>query len=210
MVNKLLSDADQKRIKEAVQAAEQTTGAEILPVVVRRSSAIGHLPLLLALMILIVFMEVDTTLGAPLHAWHPWSFLVYALIAMIIGAVLAKWPWLQRALTPNEDEARQVAERASLEFYLAKQKFPSENPVILIFLSLMEHRAVVLADPNLNEHITGEHWQRVVDQIIPDLRKGRIADAIISGITAANAIIPKAARRDAPGGNQIPDHVIVK
>ncbi len=212
MVNKILTASEQEQIKSAIHGAETSTGAEILPIVVQRSSPIGHQPLLLSLILLLLLVQLDNTLVLPwsLQSSRPWYFLAYAVGAAIIAHIMARSTWVQRVLTPNADEMRQVAERASLEFYLARQRYPSENPIVVIFISLMEHRSVILADPVLNEKITGVTWQGVVDIMTPDISTGRIAAAIIKGIEHSAQAIPVELRRPPATTNQIPDHVIVR
>ncbi|MDX2438077.1 MAG: hypothetical protein QNL88_13630, partial [Acidobacteriota bacterium] len=49
---------------------------------------------------------------------------------------------------------------------------------ILVFLSLCEHRAVILADAGINRSVPDGTWQTLVDDLVAGIKAGRAADAM--------------------------------
>jgi putative membrane protein len=126
-----LRPEDTARIAEAIRQAESSTSGEIVPMIVRRSSTIWHLPVLLATLLVAVFF----ILGGP---------------------------------------TRQVEARALLAFYQSNIQRTIGATGVLIFVSLMERRAVVLADKAIDELVPKDTWRALCDQLIAGIRaKGR-------------------------------------
>lgn len=207
--NDVFSPEQLVRIQHAVRAAESQTGAEILPLVVRRSSVVGHLPLLISLIILLPLIYLDHMELIPWHSLYPWDLLIYGIIAAAGGVVLAKRKNIQRLLTPDVDEIAQVEQRAALEFYATKMQYPVSKPLVLIFISLMEHRAVVLADAQTTGRAAKDLWNNTLAKLTPELKARRITEAILAAVEYLAANLPKDAAHSGKS-NQIPDHVVLR
>jgi putative membrane protein len=162
-IKKYISKNDIQKIEEAVENAERFTTGEIVPVIVLRSSAVGHVPLTLTLLVLVVFSAIE----APFHeflaetSWKwMWPFLI---IPVYYSAhLLAQIPWLQRIFVPQKDEIEQVHKRAQLEFHANKINRTSGGTGILIFVSVMERKAVVLADEGIAQKLPADTWQHIL------------------------------------------------
>ncbi len=175
-LHKYLSDDDVKKISEAVRTAEEKTAGEILPVIVRRSSAIGHVPLSLTLILLFVLLFVEFPWKDILFV-SPWIYLwpVLAAVIYLASHFLSRSKIIQRILVPNHDEAAQAFQRAQLEFYLNRVGDTKQSTGILVFVSVMERRAVILADKGISEKIKPETWQILVDKLTLRMRQGEWA-----------------------------------
>ena len=107
-----------ERIEAAIQLAESRTSGEIVPVLVRRSSTVGHVPMLVFLLLLVGLLLFDlphflALWGGPHWAWLGTCWLGAAVLAM----GLARLDWVQRLSTPRLDQRQQVEMRAEVEFY---------------------------------------------------------------------------------------------
>lgn len=141
---------DLEKIENAVSAAESKTSAEILPLIVRRSSTTGHLPL----MIFLILSLVTLVLLWPFHDWVDavgGDFWLPTLLVfwLLVAFPLARWPWLQRVLIPNRDEEIQARRRAWAEFSAHQVAGKKDRRGILLFVSVMERKAVVFMDEGL-------------------------------------------------------------
>ncbi|MBX3039959.1 MAG: hypothetical protein KF789_04540 [Bdellovibrionaceae bacterium] len=145
-----VDSGDLKRIEEAVVRAESKTAAEIVPLIVRRSSAIGHLPLMifsllsfLTLVLLWPFHDlVDAAYG---DYWLPLLLLGWLAVAF----PLAKLHHVQRWLIPDVDEDFQARRRAWAEFAANRVASKKDRKGVLLFVSMMERKAVFLVDEGL-------------------------------------------------------------
>lgn len=180
---KFISETEIAKVTEAVRKVEERTSGEIVPMIVRRSSAIGHVPLLL-LFIWIIF--AFTFYIAAEYWWHNWASPWWYFACGILGAPLflqlSRLDYVQRILTSNADETLQVFNRAQLEFDNLRIKHTQAQTGILIFLSIMEHRCVVLADQSISKKLPPETWQAVVDKVILGIKSGKTGEGLVAAI----------------------------
>lgn len=172
-LSKYLTDEDVKKISEAVHQAEETTTGEIVPVIVRRSSAIRHIPLTLTLILLVILFFIEFPFKDLLFV-SPWIYLwpVFAVLFYLLALVLTKHKTIQRIFVPDADEHDQAFQRAQLEFYLNRVSDTQKETGILIFVSVMERKAFILADRGVSEKIAPAVWQELVHELSQKLHKG--------------------------------------
>ena len=60
---------------------------------------------------------------------------------------------------------------------------------ILIFISIMERRVELLADSGINELISPEKWQNIVNNIIKGIRQKEIADHLVESISECGNLL---------------------
>jgi putative membrane protein len=179
----LLGPDGTERIETAIADAESHTSGEIVPVLVRRSSTIGHVPLIAFSLILLGVLLSDlpvylSRLGGPHLLWVGASWLL--ALGLAIGA--SRLDFVQRLLTPRIDQTQQVEMRAEIEFYEHGVGQTEGNTGILLFVSLLEHRAVVLADHAIAEKVDHEVWQELVDLMIDGVKRGDLAEGLTEAI----------------------------
>lgn len=206
----LRGDESLKRVAEAVAKAELRTQGEIVPMIVRSSSAIGHIPLMITallscvgLVILLPFYEfvADTKwiYGVPLAFFAIFGF----------SFVLARSQTIQRWLIPDFDEEIQVRRRAAAEFALAKISKQSQRKGVLLFASVMERKVVILPDEGLQADCPPETWNEVAGILAASLKRGAWAEGFEKAIEKCGEVLSKAA----PGGehrNELANSLIIK
>jgi len=185
-----LTSEDADLVVEAIRKAETSTSGEIVPMIVRRSSTIGHVPVLLATLLVASFF----VLGGP--AWQAdlfggqWLwYLADLAIVLVLTAVGARSPWVQRLLTPRADQVLQVESRAMLEFYQSNIQRTSGATGVLVFVSLLERQAVVLADEAINDQVPKDTWTEVCLRLVTGIKAGRLGPAIAEAVVASSAIM---------------------
>jgi putative membrane protein len=179
-IQKYISETQAKEISVAVQNAEAGTAGDIVPMIVRRSSAVRHVPVILALSFALLFLGLEM---AGLNGWYLGDVFpfIYEHWLMQIGCLLILFAlawWLshlhpvQRLLTSDIDEIDQVEKRAQLEFFLQRVNRTHRHSAILIFVSVMERRAVILADEGLAKNLSPKVWNEVLAPLSRHLRRG--------------------------------------
>ena len=82
---------------------------------------------------------------------------------------------------------------------------------MLLFVSLFEHRVVVLADRGIDAHVGPEAWGAVDRAILAGLRRGSLREGLVEGIRLAGELlarhVPAPAERDP---NELPDRLVVR
>ena len=208
-----LSKDDLGMIEEAIRKAELNTSGEIIPLVVRRSSTIGHIPLTLILFFISSWLITDriasfytnrSSLDSPLL-----SLSALALI-LFLTAILTKREWVQRLLTPRYDQILQVNQRAEVEFFTSNIKKTIGSTGVLIMLSLMERRAVVLADKAVNDKLPPETWNKVIEEIISQVKNKNIAEGMVVGIKLCGEILAQNLPILPDDTNELANHLVIK
>src|SRR5688500_5539506 len=161
----LFSDEHRRRIEQAVADAESRTAAEIVPVVASASGRYDRAEDVVGLWLGLIAMSL-TWLWLPRTPaesgswggrppWLDWLLLVAAmLVSFLAGAVLASnlWP-LRRLFTPRRQMHDEVAAAARRAFFDARVHHTAGRTGLLIYVSLYEHVATVLADQILTEKL---------------------------------------------------------
>ena len=200
------------RIESAIAAAESTTSGEIVPLLVRRSSTIGHVPVLAFCFLLIALLL--TELPGVLEDWlggHSLFWMAASwLLAAAGAALLARLDSVQRLLIPQLDEVRQVDRRAQLEFYELELSQTEGRTGVLLMVSLMEHRAVVLADRGISEKVDEKIWQEVVDLMIEGVKARDLAAGMSRAVLRCGELLAPHFPIAAGDENELRDHLVIK
>ncbi|MGE4131014.1 MAG: hypothetical protein AB7F86_05215 [Bdellovibrionales bacterium] len=106
------------------------------------------------------------------------------------------------ALASADSVRQQCWIRAELEFYRNDLTATAERTGILLFLSLAEKQAVVLADRGLDQKAEPKIWADVVRE----LTLGRLE----SGVEICGRVLKEKFPARKANPNELPNHVIVK
>ncbi len=199
-----LTKEDYDAVAAAIHEAEQRTRGQIVCVLAYASSAYAHIPILWS------------TLAALLTPWPliyftPWSvqrIFVTQLIVFLITALVFSWAPLRILLVPRAVQ-RARAHRAALEqFVLRGISHTSSRCGVLIFVSLAERYARIIADEGVAQKVPAAEWQSAIDALTKHMRDGHIAAGFIAAIERCGAVL---AQHAPPNGsaNELPDRLYV-
>lgn len=199
------------KITQAVIDAEKGTRGEIVPMIVQRSSTIGHLPLYSSLIIFSLCLLV-------LVEWQPWWLLIgwglplvaVLFVSLFVGFSLARWPTFQRWLIPVLDQDAQVWQRARSEWAMSKIQKTESRTGILIFVSVMERKAVILADEGIAKFYPENTWKEVIQNLGHDLSKDRWTEGFQKAIGRCGEILREHLPNDIGNPNELHDAPIIK
>lgn len=208
--NCLLGSEGREKIRSAVAGVERRTSVEIVPMVVRASGSYGHVPWLVFLVTLIVGWFSITMLAAYVHT--PLWVLDAAAVALaaLLSILLSRFDFIKRIFTPGTDEVLSVERRAMLEFYLARVEGTDTRTGILLFASLLEHRAVILADRAITEKLPKETWNDIIAIVISKTKDGDFSGGISAAIEALGARLEAHFPANPQRKSQLADHLIIK
>jgi putative membrane protein len=201
-------EEDRRAVHEAIASAERRTVGEILPVVFERSDAHHAADWLAAAS----FLVVGSTL---LAGWLPWSHLgLWLPLELALGAsgfALARaLPGFKR-LFVSEARASEVAQaRAFLEFYANRLHETAAATGVLLFVSLLEHRVVVLADSGIDAKVDAGMWTAVDEAVLEGIRRGSLRDGLTAGVTLVGERLGRHFPWREGDRNEIPNRLIVR
>lgn len=209
-----LTDEERARVEAAVQAVEQRTSAEIVPMIVGQSGvyreAHHRAGLLSAVVALTVLLTIETT-------WLPWGWhaanavwlLGVTTLAYALGAWVGTWPPVLRLFTSRERMHRKVQLRANLAFAQHGLAQTRERTGLLLLVSLLERQVSVLADQSLRDRISAEQWQEVVAVVVERLKVGDLVGGLCGGIEAGGTLLARACpAHDGDNPNELSNRVI--
>jgi len=204
------SQSDLDQIQNAISSAEKSTSGEIVPVIVGQSDrypgAIWRL--------CIVFSLVAAFLGYCLMPnFKPYWYLLSILPFLWITHVLLNiYPFnriIALGFSPSEID-EEVFQRALQEFQEHKIGNTERRTGILIFLSLLEHRVVVLADEGINSRVNPNVWQEIVDHLIVEIKRKELVNGVCVAIHRCGEILSEHLPKTPNNQNELPNQLIVK
>jgi len=135
--------------------------------------------------------------------------LLLQAVVFFALAVVFCLPRVRVGLLPRAAR-RAVAHRVALEQFtirgIARKK---DRSGILIFVSLAEHYARIVADEGIAARVPQAEWQGAVDTLVAHCSSGRIADGFICAIDACAAVLATHFPRAAGSRDELPDRIYV-
>ena len=198
-----LSTQDRRRISAAIQAAERRTSGEIVCVLARRSSDWTGLPVLLAALAALALPWV--LMGLP-------RLPVQAILGLQLGlflvlAVLLSLPAVRVALVPPATR-RSFAQRAALEqFVLRGIGRTAGRTGVLVFVSLAERYARIVADDAIAGRVPQSEWQAAIDELVEHMRQERIADGFVAAIERCATVLAAHFPASTDDRPELPDRI---
>ncbi len=219
-----LNEADHARVSDAVRAAESGTAGEIVTIVADASDRYQDVALwwsvsaaIVAVAALAAFpglhqLSLEVLTGGWVTETTPTEALTMALATFVLKFAAVRLMLLYRplllALTPRAIRADRVHRRAVRYFKVGAEARTRDRTGILIYLSLAEHRAEIVADSAIHSQVAPGSWGEAMTKLVAFAKDGRIADGMIAAITDIGAILSTHLPRAADDLNELPDRLI--
>src|SRR5436190_14482229 len=198
-----ISKQNSERISAAIRAVEQKTSGEIVCVLARSSSDAVALPILIAA---VVALALPWLLVA-LTTLPVLRVLALQVLTFVALAGLLSLPRIRVMLMPRAAR-RAVAHRAAMEQFISRGIARTDDRCgILIFVSLAERYARVVADDGIAAKVPQRQWQAAVDALIAHMKDGRIADGFIAAIELCGNELAAHFPRTATSRDELPNKI---
>lgn len=219
-----LSDADRQKVAAAIAAAEAQSSGEIVAVATPISDAYHDVALHWALVPLFAVLAWAAWRPTALAWWYNFLFggwhpdptqselltllMFFAALKFTIALLILKWMPLRLFLTPGATKHRRVRRRAIAIFQAAAAGRTTGKTGILIYLSLAERRAEIIADEAILK-ITDDHtWGEAMHALLEEVREGKVGDGICAAIERVGVVLSEHFPRSGDDCNEIPDRLI--
>lgn len=190
----------------AVQEVEKQSCAEIVVAVRRHSGS---------------YRDANALVGAAVAAatlafglFSPWPFsLRWIFLDPVLLGIAAGWganyvPALRRLVTTNAERRRRVDVHARSMFVERRVATTTGRTGILVYVSLLERAARVIADTGVVTSVPEEEWRAAVGNIEYAARRSK-ATAVAQAISALGPVLARCLPRAADDVNELPDEVSV-
>ena len=228
---KALSPTDLAAIEAAVRDAELRTTGEVYCVVAEDSSDYGETPLAwgagVALLApaLLLLGGVHVTIPDFFSAWGSaevglaiegavkralvGTIVLQGLLFVVASAVVAI-PAVRRALTPRGLKRARVRRRAEEQFLAKNLHLTRERTGVLIFVSLGERMAELIADEGIAGQVDRKVWDKAMAALTAGLKRGAPAEGFEAAIgLCAEILADRFPPRAGDNPNELPDAVAV-
>ena len=205
-----MTPEEHARIADAVQAAEANTSGEIYCVVARSSdSYFFPAAFMVTLGIVVISLAVAYLLDRWWYDLPPMNLVVAQLIAIACALmVLGLFPAIRIHLVPLRQRYRHAHDNAMKQFLSRNIHLTSARTGVMLFVSLAERYAEVVADAGINSRVPQETWDGVVAGLIAHARRAEIADGFVEAIGTVGALLAEHFPVTTGDVNELDDHVV--
>lgn len=198
-----LSTQDRQRISAAIRAAEAKTSGEIVCVLAHSSSESTAMSILVAALasLALPWLLVGLTTLPVLQ-------ILWLQLALFLGlVVLLCLPRVSVILLPRATR-RAIAHRVAMQQFLLRGIGRTKDRTgVLIFVSLAERYARIIADEAIASRVAQLEWQGAIDALVDHMRGGRVADGFVEAIERCGAVLATHFPRTETDRAELPDRI---
>ena len=182
-----LSVSDHEKITQAIRTAEKKTSGEIYAVVAHRSDDYFFVAGFMAGLWSVVF----GILVAVIMPEIPALYLAIAQLASLTSFLLVfhYFPEWRMLFVPKSLAYRRASGNAVRQFLAHGIHATSDRSGILVFVSLAERYAEVVADEGINLKVGQEEWDDMVATLTSHAAKGELAEGYLLAIEQAGELL---------------------
>lgn len=219
-----MDDAGRALVSEAVTEAEGATSGEIVTVLADASDGYTDVALLWAAGAAFTAMSVFAAFPKPfLDTWdalfagwgHEWTTGELASMVIALGLVkflgvllIQQWQPLKYVLIPGPVKSMRVHDQAVRQFKVGARGRTTGRTGVLIYLSMREHRAEIVADESIAAKVPAEVWGEAMGDMLAHIGKGNVAEGLAVGIRDVGFILAEHFPRGLDDENELPDRLI--
>ncbi|WP_380872338.1 hypothetical protein ACFB49_32860 [Sphingomonas sp. DBB INV C78] len=216
---------DHERIKAAIEATEARTDGELLVILSPQSDSYNDVAANWAVVLMVTALGVvaicpDIFIGLAESFAGGWSdglsrrslllLLFSALVAIYLLARIAlrRTP-LRFALVPGAIRTRRVRRRAIALFKVGAERRTKSRTGVLLYLSLAERRAEIVADEAVHKRVSPTVWGDAMVLLIDAVRANRATEGMVAAIDSIGDILAKEFPYTGTDPAELPNHLIV-
>jgi putative membrane protein len=224
MVMERLAEQDRDRVAAAVAAAELKSDGEIVTIIAPRSDSYNDIAWLWSIVVMFLALAVyagwpdfyrgliEHLLGwrAPTSARGLLALVFVALAGKLFGTrLILLYRPLLRALVLPHTKAHRVRARAIDLFRVAVESRTRGKTGVLLYLSLAERRAEIVADEAIHGRVAPEEWGEAMAALIGHVREGRPGEGMAAAVERIGTVLAAHFPRSPDDSDELPDRLIL-
>lgn len=201
----VLDKADRIRIRNAVAKAETDTSGEIFVVVATQSDDYRFIPILWAtLAALIEPLPLIFLTDLP-------ASLIYAVqLTAFVGLAFAlSLPKVRPQVVPRRMKEARARALARQQFLAHGLHTTEARTGVLVFVSLAEHHAEIVADVGIAAKVDQATWDKAMAALVGEIRQGRLAEGLVGAVDAVGGVLAHHFPRKPGGRDELPNDVVI-
>ena len=200
----MISQADRARITDAIRAAETRTSGEIFCVIARYSSDYRLVPLAWAAALALL-------VPAPLIYLTLWpASLIYLvqLVVFVAAALALSLPAIRVHIVPRRTRHERAHAEAMRQFFAQGLDQTENRTGVLIYASLAERYAEIVADAGIHAKVTPQVWDAAIAALVAGMREGRAGDGLVAAIERCGAVLAEHFPPGALNRDELPNKLV--
>lgn len=185
-----LNETDKKNIKEAVAKAEEKTHGEIVPMILKESDSYPAAHFRAA-----IFFGLTLSFALyyfPFYEVTDSIFYLWTVVGgMLLGYCLTLNKRIKRFFLSKKEISEEVHQKAIEAFFYQGVHTTKDRTGILLFISVLEQRAELIADCGINEKVDKDAWDKILNSMLKEFKSGKSADAISRAIAECGELLAK-------------------
>jgi putative membrane protein len=193
LAEKFLTKSEQAQVTKVVGEIERMTSGEIVPLIVSRSH---HYPLAAVISSLFVSIPLSLLLTGFVGPWiwvgtsNMWLFLtIWSTSFALLYASTKGSDRMKRFFLSGKEAEQEVRKGALAAFYAESLHKTAEENGIILYISVLEQRAWILADAGINSKIDPREWDTVMADLTAGIKAGRRCQALCDAIRRTGLIL---------------------
>jgi putative membrane protein len=198
-----IDEQDRARIAAAIRSAEARTTGEIVCVLAQTSTDVTALSIFSAAVVALVLPWILVASTAlPVDEILLLQFVVFFGLASLLLL-----PAVRVRLLPRKAR-RAAAHRAAMDQFVQRAiARTKDSSGILIFVSLAERYARIIADEGIAARVPQSQWQGAIDALLTHMKNDRIADGFISAVGACGDVLATHFPASGKNPDELPDRI---
>lgn len=199
-----------KQINDAVVEAESHTSAEIVPVVATASGRYDRPEDIVGLWFALAAAAAAWVIVPGGSVWPLVAILGAIVVGFAVGAVTAtRAAWLRRLCTPPVQMRDEVHQTARAVFFDRRIQRTAGATGLLLYVSLYERLAVVIADDTVTETLGQDALNEICSELTGKLRSEDMTAAICETLVSAGQRLGEVLPRQDDDVNELPDTLVI-
>ncbi|MEP0190502.1 MAG: hypothetical protein ABJP70_07765 [Erythrobacter sp.] len=219
-----LSEEQHKLVTGAVAQAELSTSGEIVTVLADRSDGYSDVIHVYCAAIAFTAMSIFAALPEPFLDFWDWlsggwgqswttgelasMTIALGLISYVTGLLIFMWEPLKFAVLPAPIKSARVHAQAIKHFKVGAERRTTGHTGVLIYLSMREHRAEIVADETIASKVSADVWGVAMVDMLGEIRRGRVAEGMACGVRDVGIVLAEHFPRSDDDENELPDRLI--
>jgi putative membrane protein len=200
----MISETEKHRIVEAIRSVEEKTSGEIYCVIARACGDYQLVPIAWAGL---------AALAVPLPLIHftNWPAAIIFLIQLatfIVVAVVLSLPMIRFRIVPKRRMWGAAHVEAMHQFLAQGIHLTEQRTGVLIFASVAERYAEIVADSAINAKVTPEVWVGAIATMTAAIKEGRPGDGFVAAVELCGAELARYFPPGALNPDELPNKVI--
>jgi putative membrane protein len=212
-----ISPGNLEKINSAIKRAERKTSGEITISVIKESYDYASQELMFGIMAGFVYFLI---MIFSIHRVEPiiqnmfWDYSPHYLpifygfstfLVIFVFYMIANIPFIDRMIVSRKLMRKKVNDRAIRHFMESGVYNTKDRTGILIFISILEKRAELLADRGISKKIPQEKWNSIMEHVIEGIKSNRFTEHILEAISECGDLLARHFPVDPDDVNELGD-----